>query len=134
MRIHTDILQTHQLYAALPSGVHLEHTHHGSRKRDHAYEVKLYADPGVDRRGVSRAFNSNTGNYGSVGGYTKAATWSEWGDWLAELYAADPTMIAGPYDGVDDFVVQTTAAAQYRPVREHAPVAACEWAVLTEEV
>lgn len=104
MRIHTDTI-THQdvVEAVRAAGVVTEVTawgtevrsvrltdpgvrHHGSRKRDHAFEVGLLGTS-------SRATNS--GIYGAGSG--KAATWDEWGMFLGALYEKDPLMFAGHY-------------------------------------
>lgn len=104
MRIHTDTL-THQdvVEAVRAAGVVTETTfwgteirsvrlndagvrHHGSRKRDHAFEVGLL---GTSSR------STNSGVYGAGAG--KAATWDEWGMFLGALYEKDPLMFAGRY-------------------------------------
>lgn len=126
MRIHTDILAGWQrLYHCLPSGVYLELSTHGSRKRAHAFEVKLTADDGYDRHGIKRCYGTNSGSYG--GGYDRAATWVEWGDWIVALFKHDLAAIIGPYDGADDFLAQTARAAEHRPARENAPEHAARW-------
>ncbi len=39
-----------------------------------------------------------------------AATYDEWGYWLAALFAIDPEMLAGNYKGVDSFHALTKGA------------------------
>lgn len=46
-------------------------------------------------------YHSNTGDHGA--GSEMAASWTEWGWWLAYLFAWDPAMRAGEYASVDDF-------------------------------
>jgi len=54
-------------------------TEHGSRKRDHAFELKL---TGTSNR------RPNGGNRGAGDDY--AATWDQWGAVIAAIFAADP--------------------------------------------
>ncbi len=77
---------------------------------------------GFDARHTRRP---NGGNYGADHeGY--AATYSDWGRWIAELFARDPDAIIGPYKGHDDYHEQTghlyfdptTLPALAREVRE----------------
>lgn len=77
MRIHADTLTYADLHtAAQRAQVELRVTRHGSRKRDHAFEVTL--------RGMSKRrpnFYDGDGSY--------AATWDQWGVFLASLFEAD---------------------------------------------
>lgn len=115
MRIHSDKLTADDLVRtarAMP-GVYIEITEHGSRKRDHAYEVTMYADPGKDRHGITRRYKTG-GAYGTTDGRYRALTWVEWGDFICELFRRDPEAIVGPYDGEADFIHQTQDAAPFR--------------------
>lgn len=97
MRIHTDHLTFQDLWSAAPYPARVEELDRKkSRKRDHAFEVKL----------------SGSSPYAAQGGQWKAARWDEWGIFLATLFDAEPTMIAGQYDGRDDFIDQTTDVAR----------------------
>lgn len=102
MRIHSDKLLGVDIYAAtqgLP-GVSVETcTSHGSRKRDGAYEVKLSGTSSYDSQGVD--------DYGQT---FKAATWDEWGIFIARLFAIDPEAIIGQYKDLYSFEAYT----QYR--------------------
>lgn len=62
-------------------------TEHGSRKRTRAWDVILTGS------------NSRRQN----GGPDQAATWDEWGWFLAHLFTVDPNAVAGPYKGSEDF-------------------------------
>jgi len=108
MRMHTDVLfhsdLLHLAADTLPSDVYLELSEHGSRKRARAFEVSLSAEPGTDRHGHTRRW-ANSGKYGAKG--NKAATWYEWGDFFASIFAADPRAIIGTYDGARDYLKQT---------------------------
>ena len=85
MRIHADNLTMLQVYAAAKvARAELEITFHGSRKRDHAFEVKL---TGESRRRPN--FHDGSDVY--------AATWDQWGVFLAELFAADSTLTTQYY-------------------------------------
>ncbi len=99
LRLHTDTLTKSDLERAAPSGVDVNVVCHGSRQRDHAFEVAL--------RGYGARHNRrvNSGQRGAGDEY--AATYSDWGHWLACLFRKDPKMIAGQYDGVADFHRQT---------------------------
>jgi hypothetical protein len=68
-------------------------TERGSRSHSRAYDVIL--------SGESR-YRTNAG---TSGGYDMphAATWDQWGIFLAALYAVDPTVKSWAYDGTDDF-------------------------------
>lgn len=115
MRLHTDKITRHDLTMAMEgvSGdIYLEASGYGSRKRSHAFEVALSADEGKDRLGNTRR-PRNSGVYGAEYGM-RAATWYEWGDFLAALFKIDPRAIVGPYDGIENYVAQT---AEFNPDR-----------------
>lgn len=123
MRIHSDILTEDDLRSAVASEInnnnytaataYLEVSHHGSRKRDHAFEVHLYGDPGKDRHGIARRYSTG-GAYGTTDGIYRALTWVEWGDVICRLFTIDPRAIIGSYDGFDDFMEQTQTYAPHR--------------------
>ena len=83
MRIHSDTLDMSALMHAAETARVLMTTNdrHGSKKRDHAYEVKLSGDS---------PFRQN-------GGSDFAATWDQWGIFLNALWEADPDMTCGGY-------------------------------------
>lgn len=111
MRIHTDIIKLPVLFQALPKPeLCLQAMAHGSRKRANAFEVRLeWLGPKVKGDGRRK---TNSGNYGAA----VAATYDEWGEWIARLYVIDPTAIIGPYNNVDDFHLKTDYA--YLPTKE----------------
>lgn len=90
MRIHTDKVTFGNIHdAARKAGAEVAVlSDHGSRKRDHAFEVRISGN-GVQGGGFG------TANF-------KTATWDEWGIFLAALFEIDPDMIAGPYKGASD--------------------------------
>lgn len=107
MRIHTDTLTHSELVAALPGGVYAYITAKGSRKRDHAFEVTLYV---FEKDALHR-------RYGNSGGYGRsddvAATWDEWGVWIAKLYKSDHDALIGPYESYSSFFDSTMKHRDY---------------------
>jgi hypothetical protein len=107
MRLHTDVLTGITLYSAMVGvgdDVYLGFTRHGSRKRDHAFEVSLTG------HGKRHTRTKNTGTRGAImgDGYAeRAATWSDWGRFLAALYELDPDMDATYYTSSGDFDAKT---------------------------
>lgn len=111
MRLHSDTHTWRSIHDALDlakaSGKVPEHidfevcTEHGSRKRSTAFEIKLATytkEPGDGRR------RPNTGNRGTdTSDGLWAATYDEWGWFIAELFAVDGDAIFGHYDGVTGF-------------------------------
>ena len=129
MRIHSDTLTIDDLTEAaraIPGG-HINITEHGSRKRDHAFEVNMFGDPGKDRHGIARSYYSNGGSYGANTGPYRALTWVEWGDWMVELLKIDPGAIIGSYVGQPGFLTDTWYVAGNRPARENAEVHKERW-------
>lgn len=106
MRIYTNIANRNVLYVlARDLGIYVDiKAETNSRKRAKCYNVLLSSDAGTGRR------RANSGRYGgatkgATGDY--AATWDEWGTFLARIFDLDPTAICGQYDGADDFAWQT---------------------------
>src|SRR5690606_21142873 len=66
------------------TGVYVTATGHGSRSHARAFEVRLEGNGG----------HRNSGAYGAQTD-EQAATWDEWGIFLARLYAIDPEMVCG---------------------------------------
>ncbi len=91
MRIHLDApAAVHHLHRLCPPGVYLDVTVHGSRTRDHAAEVHLYAyDPRPVTRNGRPALSRRRPNGGTRGGLSDvyAATYDEWGAFLARVFA-----------------------------------------------
>lgn len=96
MKIYTDNLTRQDLFKALPRGVYLDVMEHGSRKRKRAFDVALSTDHGTRRR------NSSTETTGDF-----AASWDEWGMFLAALFALDSEAIMGVYKDASDFTFKT---------------------------
>lgn len=97
MRIHTDVLTNADLRAALARDNDLVAVRKGSRSRDHAYDVTL--------TGFGARHTRASGSVAAHG--DKAATYTDWGRWIAKLFELDPNAIAGPYRGADDFHTKT---------------------------
>lgn len=122
MRLHSNTLRYADIYGALKAAkdagkvdglVQFEtFEDKGSRSRSRAYEIQLgwYGDkqPGDGRRW------KNTGNRGADseynGGGCYAATYDEWGWFIAELYKMDPELIFGHYKTRDTFNSMTKNA------------------------
>lgn len=117
MRIHTDTLTESDLYRALHAAWgdddarnHTGHGHfwlvkaekHGSRKRDHAFEVALAGDGTVSKR---RRNPGTSANRSAQEDY--AATWDQWGWFLAELFKRDPNMTTQYYATEAEFHAKT---------------------------
>lgn len=101
MRIHTSTLTEDDVrQAAKIAGVGVYRLgRHGSRKRDHAFDVIIEEMDG--RRG-------NSGKRGASGDYY-AASWDAWGVFLAELFRRDDTMtVPGTYHSAEHFHWATT--------------------------
>lgn len=97
MRIHTSLDRQVMFGAASVAGVRIEEiSQHGSRKRDHAFEIKL----------------SGSSRYAAQGGQWKAATWDEWGVFLMFILDRDPIAVCGQYNGRADFLRQTREAVE----------------------
>lgn len=101
MKIHTDVLNAgHLATAGTESTTVADLRVCGSRSRAKGFEVFLTGSS--PRRGAHYCE--------AWGDYPPAATYDEWGWFLADLFALDPAMIAGPYKGADDFGVKTRGA------------------------
>jgi hypothetical protein len=105
MRIHTDSLTEKDIYEATAragSAVRVVVTEHGSRSRARAFNVTL---SGTSSR------RRNTGNYGAAGedsywgpDRSHAATWDEWGMFLAEIFRRDPNaVVPNAYESGEHF-------------------------------
>lgn len=101
MRLHTDKITSSDIHmAAIVARVApVEFSRHGSRKRSHAFEVKLIGE------------SKRHPNAGAARGYfdqdVYAATWDQWGVFLAHLFAIDPNMTCWAYDGAADYAART---------------------------
>jgi len=97
MRIHSDTLTNRDLIdAANIARVEFDRWQDkGSRQRDHAFDVTLF--------GESRRRPNSRGNHGG----NFAATWDQWGVFLAVLFDRDPDMVTPYYDGPSDFHYKT---------------------------
>lgn len=89
MRIHTDTITLDDIHeAARLARVSFETlSEHRSRKRRHAFEVKLLG---------SSPSRPNSGHRGADSD-EYAASWDEWGIFLAHLFSNDPLAVT-PYD------------------------------------
>jgi hypothetical protein len=105
---------------------------HGSRTHPRAYEVQLgtwekdslpkgYRDQNGQQLHVRRF--KNTGDRGASSGYyggaVWAATWDEWGWFIAFVFAADPDARFGHYASYADFTVKTGGKFGLEPTPEY---------------
>ena len=98
MRIHTALTERQIRHAAELAGVQFERLDHkGSKSRDHAFDVIL-SGSSPRRRNSGRSVD-RTNDY--------AATWDEWGIFLAELFRRDPAIKCTYYRDAADFHWQT---------------------------
>lgn len=121
MIVYTDHLtNVHEAFNATGlsrDGVWLEdHGPMSARKRTRKFIVKLSADRGTDRFGTKRRW-ANSGQWGAAtpqNGYAgepmgeKAATFDEWGVFIAELFRRDPEAIVGIYNSPDELYAHWT--------------------------
>lgn len=83
MRIHTSLTKYDVQQAARIYGVTINRLEaHGSRKRDHAYEVQLH--------GTSPRRTMDKSGHG--------ATWDEWGVFMSRILVSDPDALLGKED------------------------------------
>lgn len=97
MRIHSNKLQYSDLWeAAQAARVDMDMTRHGSRSHEYAFNVKL---TGESKR------RPNSGKRGA--GDDFAATWDQWGVFIAILFDKDPSIKMTHYENRHDFHVMT---------------------------
>ncbi len=89
MRIHTSATREQVEAAMRKAKVRATaFSEHGSRSRDRAFEVVLSGASRRRQNGGEREY---------------AATWDQWGVFLASIFEVDPAMKCWAYDGVDAF-------------------------------
>lgn len=95
MRIHTTADRLDVATAARKAGIYLEKFNtHGSRSHRHAFEVIASGES---------PHRINSGKFG----HEYAASWDQWGIFLAAIYAVDPTAKSWAYTDADDFHAKT---------------------------
>lgn len=117
MKLHTDILTSMNIDEALNRAKEagkvtrdiyfVQKNGAGSRSRRAGYEIQLGTDDKTSGPTNSRRFK-NSGWTGADTVY--AATYDEWGWFIAQLFEVDPDAIFGNYKGVEDFHEQTKNA------------------------
>lgn len=80
----------------------------GSRTRKAGFEIRL-AWYGEKVKGDGRRW-TNSGTSGADTGGFYAATYDEWGWFIAELFKADPNMVFGHYKDLNTFDTMTRYA------------------------
>lgn len=117
MKIHSDTLTGADLEGALCAARSAEHItpdvhfvvfgQAGSRSHRAAHEVQLGTYDKTTGPTKSRHYK-NSGTHGADSVW--AATYDEWGWFLAEVYRRDASAMAGPYKSRDDFGEKTKHA------------------------
>lgn len=82
----------------------------GTRTRNKAWNIQLGSNHKRGRLAGGTEVKrrpKNTGVRGSDGQFPFAATWHEWGFFIAEIFRLDPEAVFGPYKGAEDFHEQT---------------------------
>lgn len=103
MMIHTNVLTRDEITAAARrAGVGFERLEQrGSRRRARKFDVIL------EGSGQTGGAWGNSGTYGAA--QYAAATWDEWGIFLAALFTVDPEVYTDAYDGAEHFRWSTGA-------------------------
>lgn len=114
MKLHSDIIDLTGVYDAMltakraglvSADIAFVVLHKSpSRSRHNGFEIQLGTNDKTTGPSRSRKFK-NSGHSGADNIY--AATWDEWGFFIAELFAIDPDATFGSYKGLTDFNVQT---------------------------
>lgn len=78
----------------------------GSRSRARSWAIQLGTEDKTSGPTKSRHYK-NSGQYGRS--QVWAATYDEWGWFIAQLFAVDPDATFGPYLGLDSFNAQTAS-------------------------
>lgn len=119
MKLYTDLLTSSDVHAALNDAQYGYPYHVASdihfvkfeaakaRKRARCFEVQLGTFDSTTGPTKSRHYK-NSGQYGADTIY--AATYDEWGWFIAAIFAGDPDAVFGPYKGQVDFNAQTRYA------------------------
>lgn len=118
MRLWSDKIEyEHQLYAALHDAglwtdcrLHVVKHTTPARHRTHRFDVILSGE--AERHTRFRNWGTTTNREYPL--ETRAATWMDWGWFLAILFRYDPDMLTPYYAGRDDFVACTTREYQRR--------------------
>lgn len=114
MRFHTNSINAAEIHRALTdTGLHAEGVRvalcevHNSRSHRVGFEITLRAEPGRDRNGRARR-NPASGVYGFAQSFEKAATYDEWGIFMARLFEMEPdAKWSGAYKDASDFHKKT---------------------------
>lgn len=83
MKVYSDIIETHELWKALPEDVYANvRPIKRPRVRARGWDVNL------EGLGARHTRKVNSGEYGA--GYHKAATYDDHGEWMQRLFDIDP--------------------------------------------
>lgn len=102
MRLHTCLSRADVFACQTTPDVYLDAMEYGSRSHNHAFEVSLTG------YGARHTRAKNTGTRGAGDDYERAATWSDWGRFLAGVFERDPSAkCADAYANSGDFDAKT---------------------------
>lgn len=114
MKLHSDILDGPAIFNALRAAKTAGKVTHdiyfvqfnasGSRSRARGFDIQLGTDDRTTGPTKSRRYK-NSGKYGADAIW--AATYDEWGWFIAYLFDTDPDATFGPYKGQQDFEGKT---------------------------
>lgn len=112
MKLHSDTLTDSDIYLAIRNARDLDGVADhvsmdtfrsaGTRTRARAWDIHLGTDTrDRDATGKMRRKPTNSANQDDLADY--AATYSEWGWFIARLFETDPNAVFGPYKGKEHF-------------------------------
>lgn len=108
MKIYSDTLVYRDLCLALPMGVYIADVSPISNPRTKNESTGMPYE-----RGWNIYLEGTSCHVSQHDRYNKAATWDEWGVWMAELYRLDPQVKIGWYKSYEYFIEQTTRTRNY---------------------
>jgi hypothetical protein len=123
MKLHSDSLTPKDVHDALNTAKEaglvaddiffVQYEQAGSHSRSHGYLIQLGTYDKTSGPTKTRHYK-NSGTSGATSGYyaelVYAASYDEWGWFIAYLMAKDPEAIFGPYKGTESFNAQTNDA------------------------
>lgn len=101
MRLHTCLSRADVFACQTTPDVYLDAMEYGSRSHAHAFEVSLTG------YGARHTRAKNTGTRGAGDDAERAATWSDWGRFLAGVFERDPSAKCAYYANAEDYHAKT---------------------------
>lgn len=116
MKLHTNTLTPYTIYQAIPEGCRLALF---TDKNGNYTDIEQAGSRSHDRSYTMRLSGSSPYAMQHISDNDKAATWDEWGIFIANLFKLDPDAKIGAYKTHADFIDQTTREHEritsYRP-------------------